>query len=219
MILKNIISISILIFSVLFFSACTGQPTSTGTTAADENSKTWTENTNVDADEYETVDVSDLDKSVTSASTTQSGTGDTIVQRMPFPAEEYAALARTGKGTIKGQIYLLTAGGQRVPGVKTRLYLNPVTSYSKEWFEISYEDGKKMSEADPRLFNYLKFTASESDGSFSFFGVPTGEYYIIGTVECSSECGYSGNKTIRITDKVAIEDNQIVVQDLSRPVQ
>jgi len=72
---------------------------------------------------------------------------------------------------------LKDAYGKRIAGSGTRLYLNPVTSYSKQWYEESYLGGYKMQKADPKLFNYLKFTASDSNGVFGFYGVPSGSIY------------------------------------------
>lgn len=216
---RHFIIISTL-FSVLFlFTACVGQPTAPagkGKQATDGSGTLWAENTNIDEDENDNVDVSDLDKSVTSGEDTDAAQ---TVQRIAFPVAEYNALARTGKGTIKGHIYVQDAYGQKVFGAKTRLYLNPVTSYSRQWYEESYIGGKKMGKADSRLFNYLKFTASDNDGNFAFYGVPSGRYYLIGTVVCGNECGYSSSKNIRIATEVFISGNDVVEQDLSRNIQ
>ncbi len=137
--------------------------------------------------------------------------------RIEFPESEYYRLARTGKGTVKGTIYVKDAyNDKRILGASTRLYLNPITSYSEQWYEESYLGGYKMQAADPRLFNYLKFTASDKNGKFAFYGVPSGSYYLIGTVKCGEECGYDSMKNIRIATKVSVRGNQIVKQDLTR---
>ena len=73
-----------------------------------------------------------------------------------------------------------------------------------------------MQKADSRLFNYLKFTAADKGGNFAFYGVPSGSYYLIGTVKCGQECGYAGEKSIRIARKVTIQGSQIIERDLSR---
>jgi len=138
------------------------------------------------------------------------------MDRIEFPLSEYAYLKRTGKGTIRGTIYVTDAYDKRVPGVSTRLYLNPITSYSEQWYEESYLGGNQMKKADSRLFNYLKFTASDKHGKFAFFGVPSGSYYLIGTVKCGEECGYDSVKNIRIATKVNIRGNQILQKDLTR---
>jgi len=168
----------------------------------------------------ENVDMSDMDEKLTETETLiTENMPDETVPRIPFPVNEYHAFATSGQGTIKGKIYL-TVGydGTRVLGGGTRLYLNPMTSYSNQWYKVSYIGGKKMQKADARLFNYLRFTAAERDGSFAFYGVPSGKYYLIGTVQCGEECGYASTKSIRLATKVEVYGNQIKVQDLTRRV-
>ncbi|HIQ27692.1 MAG TPA: carboxypeptidase regulatory-like domain-containing protein [Sulfurovum sp.] len=169
----------------------------------------------------ENIDISDLDDDNTTESETVI-TEDALTQKMeriPFPASEYNHLPRSGKGTVKGKIFVKDAYGQRILGKGTRLYLNPVTSYSEQWYEESYLGGNKMQKADSRLFNYLRFTASNTEGAFAFYGVPTGSYYLIGTVKCGNECGYDTPKSIRIATRVNVQGNQVVQKDLSRYVE
>jgi len=162
------------------------------------------------------VDMSDLDENLTESETMMTEDGEeNQMERVAFPTSEYYRLARTGKGTVKGKIYLDDTYKQ-IPGANTRLYLNPVTSYSEQWYNESYLGGHKMQKADSRLFNYLKFTASDKSGKFAFYGVPSGSYYLIGTVKCGEECGYAGEKNIRIARKVTIEGSQIIERDLTR---
>jgi len=143
----------------------------------------------------------------------------TVVQRIPFPENEYKSLATTGSATVKGKIYIVTAGGNKVYGKNTRLYLNPVTSYSTQWYNESYLGGAKMSKVDTRLFNYLKFTTSDSNGNFEFLNVPSGSYYLIGVVKCGTACGYDKVKKIRIAKKISVFGNDIKVEELSKRVQ
>jgi hypothetical protein len=175
---------------------------------------TWANETNVE----ENVDISDLEDNVTVEDETAINEDMPVekMERVTFPVSEYKHLARTGKGTVKGTIYIRDAYDKRIVGANTRLYLNPITSYSKQWYKESYIGGYKMEKADDRLFNYLRFTASNSDGKFAFYGVPTGSYYLIGTVKCGSECGYDTPKTIRIATQVSVSGNQVVQKDLSR---
>lgn len=173
----------------------------------------WGSFTNVD--DEDDVDLSDDNLTESELMITEDGEENRL-ERIPFPTSEYARLARIGKGTVKGTIYVTDAYDRRVVGKNTRLYLNPVTSYSEQWYEESYLGGYQMQRADPRLFNYLKFTASDKNGKFAFYGVPSGSYYLIGTVKCGDECGYDSVKNIRIATKVTIRGNQVVKQDLSR---
>ncbi|MCF6244633.1 MAG: carboxypeptidase regulatory-like domain-containing protein [Sulfurovum sp.] len=181
----------------------------------DEN--TWAEQTN----EEDNVDTSDLDDEYSDTETQTDITEEVIPKKMariPFPTHEYTQLARTGKGTVKGSIFVNNSLGERIVGKNTRLYLNPLTSYSEQWYNESYLDGNKMEKADSRLFNYLRFTASNSNGEFAFYGVPSGSYYLIGTVKCALECGYETAKSIRIAVHVTVNGNQVIVKDLSRQV-
>jgi hypothetical protein len=142
-----------------------------------------------------------------------------IVQRMPFPSAEYSSLARTGSGRVTGSIYLIGPGGNKVYGKHTRLYLNPVTSYSTQWYNKSYLGGAKMSKVDSRLFNYLKFTTSDSNGKYEFLNVPSGSYYLIGVVKCGTACGYDKVKNIRIAKKISVFGSNIKNVDLTKSVK
>jgi hypothetical protein len=150
-----------------------------------------------------TVDVNGVGDGVTSEKI--------VIKRIAFPADEYARLKTTGNSTVKGTISV-TYNGQRLPGRQTRLYLNPVTSYSNQWYRESYLGGHKMGKSDPRLFNYLKFTASNGAGQFAFYGVAAGKYYVVGTVKCN-ECG---GKNIRIARRVSVNGSNTVTVDLSK---
>jgi hypothetical protein len=179
---------------------------------------TWANQTNVE----ENVDISDLDKDEPIDTEKPTVIAEDVpaakMERVTFPVSEYSKLARSGKGTVKGTIFVRDAYEKRVLGKATRLYLNPVTSYSRQWYNESYIGGYKMEKADNRLFNYLRFTASDTAGNFAFYGVPSGTYYLIGTVKCGSECGYSTPKSIRIATQVSISGNQVLTRDLSRLV-
>ena len=168
-------------------------------------------------DDEDNIDISDLDENLTESemSITESQESQQLA-RIAFPTSEYYSLAKTGKGTIQGTIFVNDTYGKKIAGNGTRLYLNPVTSYSNQWYSASYIGGAKMQKADSRLFNYLRFTASDTNGKFAFYGVPSGSYYLIGTVKCGTECGYDTPKSIRIATKVNVSGNQIVEQDLSR---
>jgi len=166
------------------------------------------------------VDMSDIDENFTESEMMMTEEGEDVkMERIAFPTSEYYSLPRSGRATIKGTIYITDSYGNRVLGAGTRLYLNPVTSYSKQWYVESYLGGNRIQKADSRLFNYLKFTAANSSGKFAFYGVPNGSYYLIGTVKCGEQCGYASEKSIRISRRVSVQGNQIVNQDLTRSAE
>jgi hypothetical protein len=134
-----------------------------------------------------------------------------VIRRIPFPVDEYEKLNTMGDGVVKGTI-ALTYNGHTHPGRQTRLYLNPVTSYSNQWYRESYLAGHKMGKSDPRLFNYLKFTASNQQGEFAFYGVPAGQYYVVGTVKCDA----CGGKIVRIARRIRVSSSGTVHIDLTK---
>jgi len=163
------------------------------------------------------VDTTDIDENLTESETMMTEESkESKVKRIAFPASEYYSLPRSGRGTLEGSIYITDVYGTKVFGRGTRLYLNPVTSYSKQWYVESYLGGNRMQKADSRLFNYLRFTAADNKGRFAFYGVPTGSYYLIGTVKCGEQCGYESEKSIRVASRVSIHGNQIINKDLTR---
>lgn len=128
-----------------------------------------------------------------------------MIERISFPTYEYNSLKKTGSSTVSGSVYVENRqSGEKIMGKKVKLYLNPVTSYSEQWYQESYLGGYKMSKSDNRLYNYLKYTVSNTSGKFNFFGVANGNYYLVGTVTCGQECGYSSNRTIRLVRQVYV---------------
>jgi len=128
-----------------------------------------------------------------------------VLERIPFPVEEYQHLKKRGRSTVSGTIYLENSDtGEKIRGKKIKLWLNPVTSYSRQWYEESFLGGYKLSKTDKRLYNYLKFTYSDNSGKFDFFGVPTGAYYLTGSISCGDECGFNGTKSIRLVEEISV---------------
>lgn|GEM_PF-1365376 len=129
-----------------------------------------------------------------------------IVQRVDFPEEEYRNLLKFGNSEVSGRVYIINnQTDEKIVKESLKLYLNPVTSYSRQWYEESYLNGNKMTPPDRRLFNYLKYTVSDADGNFSFFGVPKGNYYLGVRIDCGSECGFDKKRIIRIVKEIYVD--------------
>lgn len=130
---------------------------------------------------------------------------NSVIKRMAFPVSEYNRIRRIGRSTVSGSIYVENShNSEKIMGKKVKLYLNPVTSYSRQWYQQSYLGGYKMSKSDKRLYNYLKYTVSNTSGKFNFFGVASGRYYLVGTVTCAQECGFSKKRTLRLVREVSV---------------
>ena len=111
---------------------------------------------------------------------------------MPFPEAEYLALPKTGTATVRGQAFLTTKGGDVKVAAGKRVLLNPVTSYSLEWYERSYVPSRRIEEADPKLEAYIRTQIADGNGRFAFKNVPTGEYFITTTITWEVPTGYQG---------------------------
>ncbi len=141
-----------------------------------------------------------------------------VIERIPFPVDEYKYIKKRGRSTVSGTIYLENSHtSEKVKGQKIKLWLNPVTSYSRQWYEESYLGGYKLSKTDKRLYNYLKFTYSDGSGNFNFFGVPAGDYYLTGTISCSEACGFNDKKSIRLVREISV-GNGVTTVDLMKHV-
>lgn len=218
--MKQIIKLSLLIISISFLlSSCANRKIVIPFKEVRQTQiKTWAEQTNVKED----VDISDLQQTKNTSigsSVISSDTKTAKMKRVYFPINEYNQLKKLGNATVRGSIYLNNDyDKKRILGSNTRLYLNPVTSYSKQWYYQSYLAGYKMEKADSRLFNYLRFTSANTQGQFAFYGVPPGKYYLIGTVRCAAQCGYSIPKNIRIASEITVLRNRIIEKELTRSI-
>ena len=119
----------------------------------------------------------------------------TPIERLPFPQEEYDELPETGTGVVKGQAFLRTRGGNVITSAGSRVYLNPLTTYSIQWYLAYLEDLEDpfnnvvLSDPDPRLMEYIRETIADASGSFRFENVPPGTYYLTTEVSWDAPTG------------------------------
>lgn len=136
------------------------------------------------------------------------------VARIPFPENEYTQLQKEGTATIKGQVFLKTRGGDVKVAAGEEIQLNPVTSYSNQWYEENYLKQNPLSPGDPRQQEYIRKKIADGSGRFEFKNIPAGEYYVTGKVTWESPTGYQGalqmqgamiSKQIKVTDREEVE--------------
>jgi len=113
--------------------------------------------------------------------------------RMPFPEEEYLILPKSGKVTVTGQAFLKTRGGDVKMAAGNEILLEPVTSYSKEWYEKYALTWGRISPPDERLWKYVRKQIADGSGRFSFKNVPAGEYFISTEVTWEAPAGYQSS--------------------------
>ena len=101
-----------------------------------------------------------------------------VERQAQFVESEYAPYASEGTATICGVAYIKTRRGEFKYGVGNEAYLNPVTSYSTEWYTVHVIGGQSLTKADPKALDYSRATRADSEGRFCFKNVPAGDYYL-----------------------------------------
>ncbi|ATJ83038.1 carboxypeptidase-like regulatory domain-containing protein [Halomonas beimenensis] len=124
-----------------------------------------------------------------------------VPRRVPFPAEQYAALDKTGSAALSGRLTLDGRAGI-VVGAGETISLAPVTTYSAEAAEQALA-GRSVEPADPRARAYTHTTRTDDDGYFLLRGLPSGDFYVSGSLVDPA----TGNRRI-IIHQVSLADGQ-----------
>jgi len=135
------------------------------------------------------------------------------ITRIPFPLQEYKQLKSEGTSTLKGQAFLRTRGGDVKVAAGSEVLLNPVTSYSDQWYEESYLKLNPMTPVDQQLWQYVKKKIADASGRFTFTNVPAGSYYVTTIVTWEAATGYRGALEPQggaVTKKITISEGQEV---------
>ncbi len=135
-------------------------------------------------------------------------------QRMPFPEREYADLDPRGDKTVKGTLFLVDQFEERQVGDGSEVTLEPLTSYSEQWYEVCYLRGKTIQKPDPRYSEYVMRTEADEKGNFSFRNVGVGEYLLTGPVYWTAvTCSATKVDTkVMICKKINVDENDSVVE-------
>lgn len=124
---------------------------------------------------------------------------------------EYAPYAGQGTGSLIGQAFLKTRGGDVRYAAGNDVYLNPVTSYSTEWFDVAIRGGQPISEGDPRVQAFTRTTVADGEGRFEFNNLPAGDYYVVTWVFWEVPSGAYGGMTTTggpVGSKVTVRDGE-----------
>lgn len=127
-----------------------------------------------------------------------------------FNEKELFAYRAKGRGSAAGQVFLRAPSGKAVTQAGASIYLIPMVSYTRYWFDKNLRDnscpsksGASSSESlpahespveclravmaqmltDKRLIPYLRITRANPTGHFWFTKVPAGRYYIVSPLE------------------------------------
>lgn len=112
------------------------------------------------------------------------------IPRVPFPVAEYAALPTTGTGSVTGQAFMRTVGGDVKYGAGSDVFLLPATSYTTQWYTENYLGGRPLENPDPRASQGQLVTQADGGGNFTFTSVPPGNYYLSSAVRWQAPSQY-----------------------------
>ncbi len=82
----------------------------------------------------------------------------------------------TGTGGLTGQAFLTTRGGDVKYAAGSTIYLFPDVPLFREWVQRSVNYGIHYSTFAPPASNYIRTTAADGSGNFSFSDLPAGNY-------------------------------------------
>lgn len=135
------------------------------------------------------------------------------LDRVAFPDAEYAALPVKGTATVRGQAFLKTRGGDVKTAAGEEVILNPVTSYSQQWFDVAYVGGRELKEPDARYSEYQRRKVADAEGRFQFSDVPAGEYFVVARVVWDAAVGYQGSLVQQggyVAKKIEVKDGELI---------
>jgi len=100
-------------------------------------------------------------------------------RHVSFIESEYAPYRAEGTGSVLGQAFMRTRSGDVKYGAGCTVTLNPVTSYSTEWFDRAVLNQEWIEDGDARAGAYARTTLADGEGRFRFDRLPAGEYFVV----------------------------------------
>ena len=97
-----------------------------------------------------------------------------------YSEEEYAPFLKTGEGSVSGQAFLKTRGGDVKIGAGNEVTLDPLTAYSYEWWSVAgrYWVRRNILPSVPRFHEIRRAAISDGEGRFVFRDLPDGDYIV-----------------------------------------
>ena len=145
-----------------------------------------------------------------------TGCANSLVERQAqFVESEYAPYAGEGTARVCGVAYIKTQRGEFKYGAGNEAYLNPVTSYSTEWYTVDVIGGRSLTKANPKVLAYKRATRADGEGRFCFEKIPSGDYYLT----CPVEWVYGANSARKggiAYAQVTLKDGETVNAVLTR---
>ncbi len=143
-------------------------------------------------------------------------------KRIPFPEAELAGIQIAGDISLNGEFFLIDQLEEKQVGSEQEITLEPVSTYSDQWYQVHYLGNCSIQKADPRYEQYVLRTKADKEGKFSFKGVGPGEYYLTGILPWrAQDCSANWvNTKVPVSIKVNIKNNDTVRKiDLTKPYE
>ena len=144
-----------------------------------------------------------------------------IIERIPFDPAEYAARPTSGTAVVTGQAFIKASDGKIYYPKNEQARLNPVTTYSKQWYEVNYLARKNIADADPRYLNHVYKADFDPQGQFKFENIPAGNYYISAPIFWMEEIKLADGSILMkrqgrfICKEIHVDDNQTLVTNIT----
>ena len=107
-------------------------------------------------------------------------------RKAPFIEEEYAPYAGEGNAVIEGAACFELKDGTTKCFENADIFINPVTTYSDEWYSRHWVGNERLAQADERAVKYNKMIKTGKDGKYKFDKLKPGSYYV-GFTYCMPE--------------------------------
>ncbi len=134
--------------------------------------------------------------------------------RIPFPESELAVANLQGDKTVKGRVFLIDQLEEEQIGAGYEVTLEPVSSYSDQWYEVACMNNRPLKKADPRYGKYVLKVDADEQGQYTFANVAPGNYYLSSqffwkATTCSAEVVAT---PVWISKKIFIQPNDTILE-------
>jgi hypothetical protein len=110
------------------------------------------------------------------------GQGCVAERKATFDEKQLTPYAGKGTGTVTGQAFLKTVGGDVKYGAGNKVLLVPAIDWTREAYERGIVHGETLSPAPPavthKLEEYSHTTVADGSGNFEFHELPPGSYFV-----------------------------------------
>lgn len=102
---------------------------------------------------------------------------------LPFEDQEYAPYRLAGTGSIRGQVFAKTRGGDVKKGAGSTVFLMPLTSFGNQRLQSEFIKGERAAkDPDPRHSQAVIKKTADGEGRFEFKNVAAGRYVVFSNV-------------------------------------